>query len=156
MKQIALFAALFLLNLPAFARLDENLDQLVKRYGVRPKIRVGKGGEIWTFTTPQLIIEVQAVGFGAGVSKIETYRKRSGEKFTVEEVTAMLIALDRDMDAPKTESDGTVWWELRLKVSRTQRPDALAILEADAKSFSVGPGLFWRERPTVAPKVPEL
>jgi hypothetical protein len=125
----------------AFARPGETIEQLTTRYGVRPSIRAGKKGEIWTFKTKSIHVEVQADGFTSAKSSIETYRKPDGQLFTAEEVTAMLKQIDRRIADPITDLDNAVWWELGIN---SVRADSLAVLEIDRKSFSIGPYHLWR------------
>ena len=130
----------------AHARLGENIDQLVTRFGTRPRTKLIKDGELWTFTTPTLIIAVQSGGFNYPRSKCETYTKANGELWTDKEVLALCNQMITGyMTYPRTilNDDGSIRWNY-LK-SREKEPEFSVILEADRKSFSIGPVKGWRE-----------
>jgi hypothetical protein len=128
------------------ARLGENLDQLVARYGSRPKISVTRQGELWTFTTPAIIVAVQSGGFAYPRSKVETYSKPSGELFTEADIRTLITPLvlsDLHLPKPVQFADGTLRWEIIRY--RPKDTECKVILESDGKTFSIGPLKGWRE-----------
>ena len=161
-KQI--IAVVVALTIQSHARVGENMDQLVARYGSRPKIRAGKGCDWWIFTTEAWTVTVQTFGFSSATSKVETFQKRNGEVFTEDEVRDLILPtadFPRAVLGPILYSDKSLRWTYDFATvrktspsnaeldsagrNRRWTPSFLCILEGDGKSFSIGPLKGWRD-----------
>ena len=133
--------ALLALTLSAEARLGENIDQLIARYGTRPKVRLVRGGEVWTFTTPTLTITVDNGGFAKPVSVIERFTKRDGTAFTEAEVREMtrpiVQPISYNWPHPTVDDEGTLRWE--IAATRIKAKGIIITLSADALTLTIEP-----------------
>ena len=133
--------ALLALTLSANARLGENIDQLIARYGTRPKVKLVRGGEVWTFTTPALVIVVDNGGFAKPVSVIERFTKRDGTAFTDEQVREMTLplvsAVSHYLPRPDIDDDGAKRW--KIEPFRPKVKGFVITLSADGLTLTIEP-----------------
>lgn len=133
--------ALLALTVAANARLGENIDQLIARYGTRPKVKLVRGGEVWTFTTPALVITVDNGGFAKPVSMVERFTKRDGTPFTEAEVREMtkpiVQPISYNWPHPTVDDAGTTRWE--ILPTRIKAKGIIITLSADAFTLAIEP-----------------
>mgnify|MGYP000272852209 FL=1 len=133
--------ALITLTLPLHARLGENIDQLIARYGTRPKVRLVRGGEVWTFTTPAMTITVENGGFAKPVSVVERFTKRDGSPFSEVEVKELTLpitqAVTYTLPIPTTDDDGAKRWH--VIATKPKAKGFVLTLSADGMTLTVEP-----------------
>ena len=133
--------ALIALTLSAEARLGENMDQLIARYGTRPKVKLVRGGEVWTFTTPALIITVDNGGFAKPVSVVERFTKRDGSPFTESEVREMtrriVLPISYNFPHPTVDDEGANRWH--IEPTKPKAKGIVITLSSDALTLTIEP-----------------
>ena len=133
--------ALLALTMSVHARLGENMDQLIARYGSRPKVKLVRGGEVWTFTTPTLIVTIDNGGFARPVSVIERFTKRDGTPFTEDEVMEMTKPIAQPINYnfphPTVDDLGGKRWE--VVANRIKAKGIVISLSPDALTMTIEP-----------------
>ena len=133
--------ALLALTMSVHARLGENMDQLIARYGSRPKVKLVRGGEVWTFTTPTLIVTIDNGGFARPVSVIERFMKRDGTAFSDAEVRDMTAPIAQPINYnfphPTVDDLGGKRWE--VVANRIKAKGIVISLSPDALTMTIEP-----------------
>ena len=133
--------ALLALTMSVHARLGENMDQLIARYGSRPKVKLVRGGEVWTFTTPTLIVTIDNGGFARPVSVIERFTKRDGTPFTEDEVMEMTKPIAQPINYnfphPTIDAEGGRRWE--VVANRIKAKGFVITLTPDGMEMKIEP-----------------
>jgi hypothetical protein len=114
--RIALLTLLFIASVtaPAQARLGENADQLVARYG-QPLKETDQKGEGDKVASAEVIFQKGGfqidVTLTAGISAAETFTKINGEFLTIEEVRTLLSlnSQGHGWEAPQVVEGEKIW-----------------------------------------------
>ncbi len=132
--RIALLTLLFAGTLlgTAQARLGENADQLVQRYGqpLSENDQKGEGDKIAladvVFQKGGIQINVTVVD---GLSVAETFKKLNGQPLTVNEVRILLVANSQghEWEAPEVTDQGKLWARDDSATARLNADGALSI-----------------------------
>jgi hypothetical protein len=116
----------------AQARLGENADQLVQRYG-QPLSENDQKGEGDKIALADVIFQKGGIQINAtvvdGLSVAETFKKLNGQPLTVNEVRTLLVANSQghEWEAPQVTDQGKVWARDDSAAARLDAEGALSI-----------------------------